>query len=130
MEAATFPTPAQVAFALITARDLNVPMKATAGLHHPIRRYDDSVQTHMHGFLNVFGGGILAHVHQLDQAAVQTILEDENPADFTFNDDAFAWQHLHATSEQIGRLRATALVSYGSCSFDEPRQDLQSLALL
>lgn len=130
VEAAAFPTPAQVAFALVTARDWGVPMKATAGLHHPIRRYDESVQTHMHGFLNLFGGGILAHVHNLDQTAVQTILKDENSAAFTFSDDTFAWQHLSATTEQITHLRTTALISYGSCSFDEPRQDLQVLALL
>jgi hypothetical protein len=130
VEAAAFPTPAQVAFALVTARDWRVPLKATAGLHHPIRRYDHSVQTHMHGFLNLFGGGILAHVHNLDQPTLQTILEDQNPAAFTFTHDTFAWQHLHATADQITHLRATALISYGSCSFDEPRQDLHTLALL
>jgi hypothetical protein len=130
VKAAAFPTPEQVAFALVTARDCGVPLKATAGLHHPIRRYDHTVQTHMHGFLNLFGGGILAHVHSLDQTAVQTILEDENPAAFAFNNDTFTWQHLPATTTQITHLRTAALISYGSCSFDEPREDLQTLALL
>lgn len=130
VEAAAFPSPEQVAFALITARDWGVPLKATAGLHHPIRRYDQSVQTHMHGFLNLFGGGILAHVHQLEQAAVQAILEDEVAADFTFSDDAFAWRDLSAAPAQITHLRANALISYGSCSFDEPREDLRALNLL
>lgn len=129
VEAAAFPSPEQVAFALITARDWGVPLKATAGLHHPIRRYDQSVQTHMHGFLNVFGGGILAHVHKLEHAAVQAILEDETAADFTFTDNAFTWRELSATSAQISHLRTHALISYGSCSFDEPREDLRALNL-
>jgi hypothetical protein len=130
VEAAAFPSPEQVAFALITARDWGVPLKATAGLHHPIRRYDQSVQSHMHGFLNVFGGGILAHVHQLGQSAVQAILEDETAADFTFTNDAFTWRELSATPAQITHLRSHALISYGGCSFDEPREDLRGLSLL
>ena len=32
-----------------------IPWKATAGLHHPLRHFDDKLQTSMHGFVNVFG---------------------------------------------------------------------------
>ena len=66
--ASAFPTAEQIAHALLLCRDHQIPFKATAGLHHPIRHYNDSVQTKMHGFINVFGAGILAHVHQLTPA--------------------------------------------------------------
>jgi hypothetical protein len=131
--AAAFPTVAQVAFALVTCRDAGVPLKATAGLHHPLPRFDESVQATMHGFLNLFGAGILAHVHRLDQVAVESILADEEAAHFRFEPGAFTYQsagrHLAATVPEIRHARQ-ALLSYGSCSFDEPRADLRALGWL
>jgi hypothetical protein len=40
-----FPTPGQVAFALCACRDAGVPMKFTAGLHHPVRSFREEVGT-------------------------------------------------------------------------------------
>lgn len=129
-EATAFPTAAQIAHALVACRDAGAPFKATAGLHHPIRHFNDSVQTKMHGFLNLFGAGILAHVHQLDVATVQTILEDENPTHFCFSADSFSWCGLVAKTADIHPIRQQFLLSYGSCSFDEPREDLERLGVL
>jgi hypothetical protein len=128
--ASAFPTTQQIARAIVLCREYSVPMKMTAGLHHPIRHFDPSVQTKMHGFLNVFGAGVLAYVHKLDLPAVQAILDDENADHFHFTDTAFTWGTWSATPEQITALRRTALLSYGSCSFDDPRHDLQALGLL
>lgn len=125
----TFPSPEQVAWTIATTRNADVPMKATAGLHHPIRHYNESVQTKMYGFLNVFGAGVLAFAHELDQTQIQTIVEDEDPANFVFNETGFAWKNIHASNEQIARARQN-VVSFGSCSFDEPREDLQKLGLM
>lgn len=124
-----FPTTAQVAWAIVAVRDAGIPMKCTAGLHHPLRHFNASVQTKMHGFINVFGAGLLAVARSLDQTQVQEILEDENPVNFTFDEKGFAWKELHATHEQI-KLARQAITSFGSCSFDEPRQDLRALRLL
>jgi len=128
--ATAFPSPKRVAAAIVMCREATVPLKATAGLHHPIRHYNDSVQTRMHGFVNFFGAGILAHVHGLGPQDIQTILEDEDADHFTFSDQMFTWQHLSATVEDIVSMRAQALISYGSCSFDEPREDLSVLGWL
>lgn len=131
---ADIPDVAQVAFALAACRDAAVPLKATAGLHHPLRHFNESVKAPMHGFLNLFGAGILARVHRLDQAAVEAILADENAGHFRFDAGAFTWQtaghHLTATLPEIRQARQKALLSYGSCSFDEPRQYLRDLALM
>ena len=66
-----FPTSAQIARALVTAATHQLPIKFTAGLHHPIRQFRDEVKTKMHGFLNVLGAAVLAAEHQweADQAA-------------------------------------------------------------
>jgi hypothetical protein len=138
--AADFPDVTQVAFALAACRDAAVPLKATAGLHQPLRHYDESVQATMHGFLNLFGAGILAHTHHLDHATIAAIVADENPAHFRFDAHAFVWQtaahhqvvghHLVATAPEIREARQKAVLSYGSCSFDEPRQHLRALGLM
>ncbi|NIY15154.1 MAG: hypothetical protein GWM98_09725, partial [Nitrospinaceae bacterium] len=67
------------------------PLKCTAGLHHPIRRYDESVQTKMHGFVNVFAAGIIAQAYQLPEHEVAAIIADENPAHFIFDDKMLTW---------------------------------------
>ncbi len=125
-----FPSSGQVASAIMAARDAGIPMKATAGLHHPIRGYNESVQTKMHGFLNVFGAGVLALSHGLDQNQIQEIIEDEDPANFIFSEAEFSWKNFTASNDQIAQARQSGFISFGRCSFDEPREDLQKLGLL
>ena len=130
VEAHMFPTTAQVAWAIATVRDNGVSLKATAGLHHPVRHYNESVQTKMHGFLNVFGAGVLAKIRGLPMQEIEAILSDEDPAHFRFDQDGFHWQHLSASHEEIEQARRVSFLSFGSCSFDEPREDLNALGLL
>lgn len=74
--AGAFPSPEQIASGAITeVREAGIPMKCTAGLHHPIRHFNQSVNTKMHGFLNVFGAGVLAFANGISQAQIQSILE-------------------------------------------------------
>jgi hypothetical protein len=125
-----FPSVEQVAFTLNAAREHNVAVKCTAGLHHPLRHYADSVQTKMHGFLNVFGGAMLSYAYDLSIDKLSEIINDEDPENFSFDDEGFHWKDLHISTEDITELRDVALTSFGSCSFDEPREDLERLGLL
>jgi hypothetical protein len=124
-----FPSTEQVAWTIASVRDAGVPLKCTAGLHHPIRHYNDSVQTKMHGFLNVFGAGVLAEAKDLSQAQIQFILEDENPEHFTFDQNGFTWKDLRVVNSELAQSRLL-ITSFGSCSFDEPREDLRNLGIL
>jgi hypothetical protein len=130
LEAAAFPTVEQVAAVLTACSRRNVPFKATAGLHHPLRHFDAQFQTPVHGFLNVFGAGVLTTALGLNVRQVRTVLEDEDPSHFVFTDDAFQWKDLSVPVEAIVRARRDRVVSFGSCSFDEPRDDLRALGLL
>lgn len=130
VESDMFPSLEQVAFALENARAQNVTLKCTAGLHHPIRHYDDSVKTKMHGFFNVFGGAMLGYAHNLSGDKVIEILRDEDPENFSFTDERLKWKDLSVSTQDISELRNVALTSFGSCSFDEPREDLRRLGLL
>jgi hypothetical protein len=130
LEAVAFPSPEQVAAAIVGCRDAGVPLKFTAGLHHPLRHFDVSLQTHMHGFLNVLAAGVLAYTQRLAAEAVQRILEDVNPENFAFEDARFRWKDYHASLPEIEEARRSAVISFGSCSFEEPRDDLRALGLL
>jgi len=119
------------AAALITAcRNASIPFKATAGLHHPIRHYDDGLDTEMHGFLNIFGGAVLAAEHQLAEDEVQTILSEETANNFRFEKATLFWRDLSASIEDIQHTRDTLALSFGSCSFEEPIDHLRDLDLL
>ncbi|PYL59296.1 MAG: hypothetical protein DMF31_07270 [Verrucomicrobia bacterium] len=124
-----FPSSAQIANALVSPATHQLPIKFTAGLHHPIRQFRDEVKTKMHGFLNVLGAAVLAAEHRwnADQAAI--MLEDEEPNSFSFTDDFFAWREWKIDVERL-RYRRKFVRSFGSCSFDEPREDLSALRLL
>jgi hypothetical protein len=124
-----FPTSAQIALALVTPATHQVPIKFTAGLHHPLRQYREEVQTKMHGFLNVLGAAVLAAEHKWDAAQTTEMLEDEAVGSFTFEDEFFAWRDWKIDIKRL-RDRRRCVTSFGSCSFDEPREDLRALKLL
>jgi len=126
--AEAFPSSAQIAMALMAAGTRGVPIKFTAGLHHPVRLFHDSVQTKMHGFLNVLGAGVLALEHDWRQSEVVQMLDDEDSASFSLTEDFFAWRDWRISTEAIAA-RREIVTSFGSCSFDEPRDDLRELKL-
>jgi hypothetical protein len=129
LEAAAFPAPEQVAFALHAGLAAGVPLKFTAGLHHPLRHFDPGVDTHMHGFLNVFGAGALGHALGLNEEELRVILADEDAGHFAGDEAGFRWRDLRATPDRVAAGRE-AVTSFGSCSFDEPRDDLRALGWL
>jgi hypothetical protein len=124
-----FPTSMQIAKALVTPATHQLPIKFTAGLHHPLRQYRDEVQTKMHGFLNVLGAAALAAEHRWDANQTAIMLQDENADSFSFTDDFFAWREWRIDTKRL-QYRRRFVVSFGSCSFAEPREDLRALKLL
>ena len=124
-----FPTSAQIAGALVAPATHQVPIKFTAGLHHPLRQYRDEVRTKMYGFLNVLGAAVLAAEHRWDTHQTSIMLEDENLDSFSFARDFFAWREWKIDIERL-QYRRRFVASFGSCSFDEPRDDLGALGLL
>ncbi len=130
IDAGAFPPVEQVATVIKACLDFGAPLKATAGLHHPLRHDNAGVGTKMHGFLNVFGAGILAAIHQWPEAIIVELLTDENAANFHFDEREFRWKNWAATVPDIESVRNALMTSYGSCSFDEPRADLAALNLI
>jgi hypothetical protein len=124
-----FPSSAEIAVALMAAGTHRVPIKFTAGLHHPVRIFHQSVQTKMHGFLNVLGAAVLGLEHDWTEKQFAEMLDDEDTASFSFTEDSFTWRDWKVATEQVVAHREL-VTSLGSCSFDEPREDLRALNLL
>jgi hypothetical protein len=124
-----FPSSAQIAKALVSPATHQVPIKFTAGLHHPLRQYREEVQTKMHGFLNVLGAAVLAAEHKWNEKQTAAMLDDEDPKSFLFDDEFFAWRKWKIDIKRL-KDRRRFVTSFGSCSFDEPREDLRALKLL
>ncbi len=130
VEAVSFPASEHIAFCIRRCLDRKVPMKFTAGLHHPFRHFDKEIGTMMHGFINVFASGIIAMRHDISGKEIEEVLNDEDPSDFIFTDEYFSWKGWKISIEDIEFARRDLVLSFGSCSFDEPVADLQSLNLL
>jgi hypothetical protein len=127
--ASAFPSSEQIASALLCAGTHQVPIKFTAGLHHPVRLFHESVQTKMHGFVNVLGAAVLALEHDWTEKEIAEMLDEEDPAAFSFSDDFFGWRDWKVATDRIP-IHRELVTSLGSCSFDEPRDDLRALKLL
>lgn len=109
-----------------------VPFKATAGLHHPLRgsyrlTYESgSPSAPMFGFLNLFLVAAWLRVG-LDGAPAARLLEEADPGAFVFDDNGIEWRGRRLNMGALAAARDETIVSFGSCSFEEPIADLRSL---
>ena len=123
------PSVEQVAGAVSTAIQAGAPFKATAGLHHPLPNHDAAVGARMHGFLGVFGGAALARLHGLRADDLAEIVDDDDPASWSI-EDGLRWRSLRATAAEVADARQQSALSFGSCSFEEPLEDLEAMGWL
>jgi hypothetical protein len=128
--AAHVPSVDDLAGALALCCKAGVPAKFTAGLHHPVRHLDAALGTKTHGFLNVFVAGVFCHARKISSESLRAILTEEDAAQFHFDDAALRWKDVSASTKEVAAARKKAVISFGSCSFDEPREDLRTLGLL
>jgi hypothetical protein len=110
------PSVEQLAGFLRACRAHGIPLKATAGLHHAVRRGAE------HGFLN-----LLAAVVFGDEEAA---LAEEDASAFSLDADGFRWRDREAEPDALVAARRERLHAIGSCSFFEPVEELQALGLL
>jgi hypothetical protein len=129
LAAGDFPSPEAVAAFLAGCRDRSLPMKATAGLHHPVRHLDPATGFVHHGFLNLLVGAALA-VRGEDAAAIVAVVADDEPGAFEFDRTGIRWRGITAGISDLQAARRGLFVAYGSCSFDEPVEDLTALGVL
>jgi hypothetical protein len=139
------PSTSQVAGFIWDCARAGVAFKATGGLHHPVRAEQrltyapDSARAVMHGFVNVFlaAAAALALLHDETAwtaveppAAVTGILEERDASAFAPEGSAMRWRRVVIPAADIARARGALARSFGSCSFEEPMTDLQTLTWL
>ncbi|WP_394234767.1 hypothetical protein [Niallia oryzisoli] len=129
IRAEMFPSAEKAAFLIHECQKRSLFIKFTAGLHHPIRQYRKEVETKMHGFVNVFTAALFAYNHCIDVKIIENILLDEDPSHFSFTPAGLSWGNMTVSSEDINKARSLFAHSYGSCSFDEPREELGNLSI-
>lgn len=112
-----YPDERELAGSLVALATAGVPFKATAGLHHAMRNTDPQTRFEQHGFLNL----LVAAQAASEGAPVDTvahILAERDPA---------------IVVAQVAKLDAevrTAFRSFGTCSVNEPLDELIELGLL
>ena len=130
-----FPTCAELAGFLYRCAAVGVTFKATAGLHHPIRSVhrltyaDDGPQGTMHGFLNVLltAAGVRAGMTAEEAAR---LLDETSPAAIQFDENGASWGKHRWSTDHLRATRQDFAISFGSCSFQEPIDDLKAIGLL
>lgn len=130
-----FPTSEDIVAFMQRAVAAGVPFKATAGLHHPlrsVRRYTyqaDSPSGVMHGFLNVFLAAVFLRFGLNAELATE-LLKERSADAIQFDPDGVVWRGHHLRNDEISAARTEFAISFGSCSFTEPIEDLRALKLL
>jgi hypothetical protein len=130
LEPSMFPGSAAVAAFLDACVAEGVPFKATAGLHHPLRGDDPTSGLRMHGFVNLLVATALLQAGALDEGGVRAVLDEEDATTFRVAAGELGWADHEVDPTAVASVRAGALASYGSCSFDEPTTDLAALGWL
>jgi len=131
-----FPTVREVSAFLHACHAAEVPFKATAGLHHPVRgshalTYEPgSAHCTMHGFINVFLAAVLINARGIDAPTTEALLSEEDPTAFRVADDVIGWRSYLVNAAEVAKAREMFALSFGSCSFDEPVADLRRMGLL
>lgn len=130
-----FPSSQNLARFITACADEDVGFKATAGLHHPLRSVNrltyqpDSASAMMHGFLNVFLAAAFAQSGTSFQQLVE-MLDETSLEAFRIEERSITWQDEMLVVGHIRNARHLFSISFGSCSFTEPIEDLQRLHLL
>jgi hypothetical protein len=129
------PSPEHVARFIRCCYATGVGFKATAGLHHPLRAMQpltyeaDAPRDVMHGFLNVFLTAVF-HYNGMTLADANALMHRGAVDDVEFADDHIAWRDYRVSRDEVTTIRRRFAISFGSCSFREPVDDLIKTGLL
>jgi hypothetical protein len=130
-----FPSSVNLARFIKICAEEDVPFKATAGLHHPLRSVNkltyapDSATAMMHGFLNVFLAAAFAQ-NGMEVDRLIELLEEKSSDAFQFDSGGVTWRDEMIVRGQLRNSRNLLAIAFGSCSFEEPIEDLKKIGLL
>lgn len=127
-----FPAASDLLAFLVACQTEGVAFKATAGLHHAVRgsyrlTYEPKSETGtMYGFLNVFLAAALLR-QGVAESVVLEALEESDGGAFEFSNDEIQWRGHRVSASELAAVRGGLAISFGSCSFREPVDELAQL---
>lgn len=124
-----FPTVEEVTDFLWDSTSEQLPFKATAGLHQPIRHFDTDAGVWRHGFVNLLVASVACD-EGATKETVSAIVAESDPEAFVMSAAAARWRDLHLPGSAIRRSRRNGFIAYGSCDIDEPITALRDLNFL
>jgi hypothetical protein len=130
LEKQAFPAPEQVAEAIGLCRGHDIAIKFTAGMHQPFRHFSADSGVMQHGFINIFAAALMCWGCNLSFDETVQCLGDETAHHFHFTEEGFSWQDKTISANEMRSLRKNKVISFGSCSFTEPVEDLRLLGVL
>jgi hypothetical protein len=113
-----FPSDAELAAFIEACAERVVAFKCTAGLHHAVRHTDPATSFHHHGFLNI----LVATCRAIAGGSVQDAIAERDPAGLA--------AEARSVDDEVATVARHLFVSYGSCSINDPVDDLRTLGLL
>lgn len=131
-----FPNVDQLCQFICASAEAQVPFKATAGLHHllpgnyPVSYESNSFSTPMQGFLNLSILTALIYGQKLTFSEALTVLQELSISNFKFQEDTISWKNSDLNLPELQKARQYFFRSFGSCSFQEPLDELRELQLL
>lgn len=115
--AEAFPAPEALAAAIVGCAEQGLSFKLTAGLHRAVRHTDASTGFTHHGFANV----LVAAADADGGSSVETVTDTLNVTESDPLRDRIRGMLAHPRPLWVG---------FGSCSIDEPLDDLSGLSLV
>lgn len=116
-----FPSPEDLASAIVSVVAHGVLLKATAGLHHAIRHTDPTTGLVHHGYLNLLVAVAEAVAGAEAEAVAETLL---------VTDAADLVERVGQLDEEQAAAVRRTFVSYGSCSTRVPVDEARELGLV
>jgi len=130
-----FPTAESIDRFFRSCRVRRVVCKATAGLHHAVAgRYPLTYEPGcpsalMFGFLTVSAAAALVCM-DAPKDDVIAVLSESHAGAITVDADGLRWRDYRVSTSDVEAMRRTLFSSFGSCSAQEPIDDLQRMRLL
>jgi hypothetical protein len=137
--AEAFPSPQSVATMLEELAHRRLVFKATAGLHHAVRGrhaihcvagdVPGDATAVMHGFVNLSCAAALLYFGA-EASDAQHALEEEWPRSWQMMPEALAWGEYSWNGDELCEVRRQFFAGFGSCSFQEPIEELEAMGWL
>ncbi|MEO0455760.1 MAG: hypothetical protein AAF152_04150 [Cyanobacteria bacterium P01_A01_bin.114] len=143
---ADFPSVEALAHFIGACARAEIPFKATAGLHHPLRSCQalpNGRWVNMHGFLNVALAATFAYGYQVSSTEIASILQIDTPSALDFSDYGITCQIPlnskfseiinmagQVTLDVLSHVRSRYFQGIGACSFQNPLAELDRLGFL